>query len=59
MNEIVVFNWTVTLHADGTALAENHLTGDMLELDAAEAAELKGTARPEHDTASIRCTPPR
>jgi hypothetical protein len=40
-NEIIVFGWTITLDADGTALAENHLTGETLELDAEQAAEMK------------------
>lgn len=39
--EIVIFGWTITLHADGTALAENDLTGEMMELDAEQAAEIK------------------
>jgi hypothetical protein len=44
LNEIIVFGWTITLHADGTALAENDLTGAMMELDAEQAADIKWTA---------------
>ena len=46
-NEVIVFDWTITLHADGTALAENDLTGAMMELDAEQAAELKWAVKPE------------
>jgi hypothetical protein len=40
-NEIIVFGWTITLNDDGTALAENNLTGGMIELDAEQVAEIK------------------
>jgi hypothetical protein len=46
-NEIILYGWSITLYSDGTALAENHLTGDMLELDAEQAAELKWAVKPE------------
>lgn len=45
-NEIILFGWSITLYPDGTALAENHLTGEMIELDAEQVADLKWAARP-------------
>ncbi len=41
-NEMVVLGWTVTFHEDGTALAENRQTGEILRLGAEDARALRG-----------------
>jgi len=40
-HEITLFGWSITIDVDGTALAENHLTGEMVELDAEQVAEMR------------------
>ncbi len=44
--EMIVLGWMVTFHGDGTALAENRLTGETLPLSAEDTQALKGTLEP-------------
>ena len=43
-HEISLFGWSITIDVDGTALAENHLTGEMVELDAEQVADVRRAA---------------
>jgi hypothetical protein len=45
-DDIVLFGWIITFRSDGTALAENDLTGEIIELDAQQGDEVRGAALP-------------
>ena len=53
LEEIFFFAWTVRFRSDGTAVADNKVTGEFLELDSEQMAELWSAAHPRP---AKRCT---